>query len=152
MVDHAMRQNNAIQCAHLLGANLAPLLKHAKSLQQLNTKIIAELPETLSKHCFVMNFKGQILTLGTTSSAWAARLRFAASDLQKQLECQHSLQCQSIQVKVIPQGNPIAPALRGKRMELSMGNATLLAKTAKSIDHPELKEALFRLAANTREI
>ena len=152
MVDHAMRQNNAIQCAHLLGANLAPLLKHAKTLQQLNTKIVAQLPETLSKHCFVMNFKNQVLTLGTTSSAWAARLRFVAPDLLKQLECQHSLNCQSIQIRVIPQGDPIAPTASGERMKLSLGNASLLAKTAKTIDHPELKEALFRLAANTREI
>jgi len=145
-----MRQNNASPCAKILQNARQPLLKRARSLQRMEQAVLRLLPEDLAGHCSVMNLKREILILGVRSSAWAARLRFAAPELLKQLQCQLSLNVAAIDVRVIPEKLDIQPASR-KAASISLDNANLLAQTAEDVDHPELREALYRLAAKTRE-
>lgn len=145
-----MRQNNASPCAKILQHAGLPLLKRARSLQRLEQAVLRLLPEDLGAHCSVMNLKREILILAVRSSAWAARLRFAAPELVKQLQCQLSLNVVAIDVRVIPEKRDIPPPSR-KPAPLTMDNANLLAQTAEGVDHPELREALYRLAAKARE-
>ena len=145
-----MRKNNASPCANILQNAGLPLLERARSLQRLEQAVLRLLPEDLVAHCSVMNLKRETLILGVRSSAWAARLRFAAPELIKQLQCQLSLAATSIEVRVIPETLNIQPVSR-KPEAISMDNATLLAQTAENVNHPELREALYRLAAKARE-
>jgi len=145
-----MRQNNASPCAAILQNAGLPLLKRARSLQRLEQAVLRLLPKDLVAHCSVMNLKREILILGVRSSTWAARLRFAAPELIKQLQCQLSLDVAVIDVRVIPERLELQPVSR-KAAAISLDNANLLARTAEAVDHPALREALYRLAAKTRE-
>jgi len=145
-----MRQNKASRCAKIFQKAKLPLLERARSLQRLEQAVLGVLPESLAAHCSVMNLKRETLVLGVRSSAWAARLRFAAPELLKQLQCQLSLKVNAIDVRVMPEQQDIPPVSR-KPEGISMDNATLLAQTADAVDHPELREALYRLAAKARE-
>lgn len=145
-----MRKNNASPCAKILQNAGLPLLERARSLQRLEQAVLRLLPEDLAGHCSVMNFKKETLILGARSSTWAARLRFAAPELITQLQRQFSLAATSIEVRVIPEKLDIQPVSR-KPEGISMDNATLLAQTAESVDHPDLREALYRLAAKARK-
>lgn len=145
-----MYRKDAVPCSSILAAANLPLLDRARKLQRLEQAVLQLLPENLSAHCKVMNLKNEILILATTSSAWAARLRFATPDLLKQLECQHALRLRSIQLRIEPETIENQP-LKRPPARLSMASATLLAQTAQSVNHPALQEALYRLAAKARE-
>jgi len=144
-----MRQNNASSCSTIFQNAALPLLKRARSLQRLEQAVLRLLPDDLAAHCSVMNLKNEVLVLGVHSSVWAARLRFAAPELTKQLQCQLSLAITGIGVHIVPETLDIQPVSR-RPEGISMDNATLLAQTAEGVDHPELREALYRLAAKAR--
>ena len=147
-----MRQKKFVSCASIIEGSVRPLLESARKLQRLEEKICLLLPEGLAEHFSVMNLRNGILTLSTTTPAWAARLRFSAPELLTQLTTQYKLQLQTVQVRILPQSSPDAEPACPNPMKLSMQNATLLAKTARTINHPELQEALYRLATNVRGI
>jgi len=144
-----MRQKIASSCFQILEDAALPVLERAHQLERLEQIVLRLLPENLIAHCKVINLRRETLILGATSSAWAARLRFSAPELAKQLRDQHSLEL-SVQVRILPQTTE-APALKRGQPKLSMQNATLLAETAKTIGHPGLQEALYRLAAKVRD-
>ncbi len=108
------------------------------------------LPDGLAAHCKVMNLRRETLVISATSPAWAARLRFAAPELVKQLRCQFSMNVHTIEVRVLPEAFEIQSVIREKP-EMSAASANLLAQTAQGVDHPGLREALYRLAAKTRD-
>lgn len=147
-----MRKKKLISCASIIEDSARPLLERSRKLQRLEEKICQLLPEGLAEHCRIMNLKNGILTLSTTAPAWAARLRFSAPELLLQLRRRYAMQLQTVEVRILPQSSTEAESVSAHPMELSMQNATLLAKTARTIDHPELQEALYRLATNAREI
>ncbi len=144
-----MRQNNASPCAKILRQARQPVLERARSLQRLERAVLGVLPQDMAAHCSVMNLKKETLVLGVRSPAWASRLRFAAPRLLKQLQCQLSLEVRRLDVRVIPEREEI-PLPSRRPVGMSLDNATLLARTADSVDHPQLREALYRLAAKTR--
>ena len=116
---------------------------------RLEQAVLQLLPADLGAHCKVVNLKQEILILATTTPAWAGRLRFAVPDLLKQLKCQHHLAVRRVELKIYPESDNYQPVKRNP-LQISLRNAELLAKTAQSISHPELQEALYRLAAKTR--
>ncbi len=144
-----MRQKTATRCSQILNRAALPILQRAGKLVRLEQAVLQLLPADLGAHCKVVNLKQEILILATTSPAWAGRLRFATTDLIRQLKHQHQLEVRRIEVKIYPESDNIQPVKRNT-MQLSLSNAELLAKTARSIKHPELQEALYRLAAKTR--
>ena len=146
-----MRQKKATSCSLILQNARLPILERAKKLQRLEQAVLQLMPADLAAHCTVMNLKNEILVLATTSSAWAARLRFAAPDLVKQLGCQHALNLRGIQVRIEPEISQIQED-KSHPPRLSMASGALLAQTAQTIKHPALQEALYRLAANARDI
>ena len=145
-----MRQKDALPCSRILAAAALPILERARHLQQLEQAVLQLLPDNLSAHCNVQNLKSEILVLSTSSPAWAARLRFVAPDLIKQLECHLAQTIRTIKVKIEPETLKIQSVKRQKP-KLSLASGTLLAQTANSVNHPALQEALYRLAANARD-
>lgn len=145
-----MRQKDAVPCSRILANAAFPILERARRLQRLEQAVLRLLPENLSAHCTVQNLKSEILVLATSSPAWAARLRFAAPDLIKQLECQLALTIRTIQLRVEPETVEIQ-LVKSRQPKLSLASGTLLAQTANSVNHPALQEALYRLAAKARD-
>jgi len=127
------------------------MLERAKKLQRLEQAVLQLLPADLAAHCKVMNLKNEILVLATSSPTWATRLRFASPELIKQLRCQYSLKLSAVQARIQPQALEIHE-VRSHQLKLSMASGTLLAQTARSIKHPALQEALYRLAAKARDL
>ena len=145
-----MRHKDPVPCSRFLANAALPILERARRLQRLEQAVLRLLPENLSAHCTVQNLKNEILVLATSSPAWAARLRFVAPDLIKQLECQLALTIRTIQVRIEPETLDIQPVKR-QQPKLSLASGILLAQTANSINHPALQEALYRLAAKARD-
>lgn len=145
-----MSRNNATACYLLLETAALPLVERARKLLRLEQTVLKILPNDLSARCKVLNIRNKILILETPSSAWAARLRFAAPELLRQLQSRAALNLDALQVRVRP-APPESPVARRSQPKISMESGTLLAQTANGIEHRELKEALFRLAAKARE-
>ena len=146
-----MRHKNATPCSLILQNARLPMLERAKKLQRLERAVLQLLPSELVAHCKVMNLKNETLVLAASSSAWAARLRFVAPELIKQLECQHALNLRTVQIRIEPEVAEIQ-TVRHRKPTLSMASGTLLAQTAQNVNHPALQEALYRLAAKARNL
>lgn len=146
-----MPQDKTATCAQLLKSAAVPLIERARKLSRLEQAVLRLLPENLAVHCKVLNLKNETLILSADSSAWAARLRFAEPALIKQLECQFPGLVRSTQVRIQPVSIETPPKKR-QEFTLSIKSGDLLAGTAQDIDHPELQEALYRLAAKARDI
>ena len=125
------------------------MLERARKLQRLEQAVVGLLPQDVAAHCSVMNLKNETLVLVAPSSAWAARLRFAVPGLAKQLDDQFALKLRDIQVRVQPETHEIQ-SIRRPKPRLSLTSGSLLAQTAQAVDHPALREALYRLAAKAR--
>ncbi|MCO6414226.1 MAG: DUF721 domain-containing protein [Thiogranum sp.] len=145
-----MPRKDAVSCIKILEQAALPMLDRAQKLKLLEQTVLGLLPDNLAGHCKVVNLKNETLILATTSSAWAMRLRFAGPELLKQLRCQLPVKLKSLQVKVQPEAEETPLPLRPKP-KLSMQNATLLVQTANTVDHPDLKEALYRLATKASD-
>jgi hypothetical protein len=145
-----MRQKNTVSCCQILDNARLPLLERARKLQRLERAVLGLLPENLAAHCSVMNMKNEILILAVPTSAWAARLRFAGPELVKQLKGQFALSLRSVQIRIQPETVEIQ-SIRRPQLKLSLASGTLLVQTAQTVNHPALREALYRLAAKARE-
>jgi hypothetical protein len=145
-----MPRKNATRCSRILDDAAFPLVERAQKLLRLEQTVLRLLPDDLSLHCNVMNFKSKTLVLGATSPAWAARLRFAGPELVRQLQAHCSLDIAMLQIRIRPESSENRPICRAKP-KLSLESGTLLAQTAQNIEHRGLKEALFRLAAKARD-
>ncbi len=120
------------------------LTAQVRQLAAIDRQVKACLPADLAKHCQVAGYGNGSLRLATDSPAWAARLRFQALQLVKQLTNQGMAGLHSVQVRIIPQA--IKPKLPSRKPHLATENAQLLEQTAKTIDDPGLAQALRRLA------
>ena len=145
-----MRQKDTVSCCQILNNARLPLLERARKLQRLEKAVLGLLPEDVAVHCKVMNLKNEILVLAAPSSAWAARLRFAGTELVRQLRGQHAMKLRSVQIRIQPEADTIQ-SIKQPQLKLSLASGTLLAQTAQAVEHPALREALYRLAAKARE-
>jgi hypothetical protein len=146
-----MPHRSAATCIKLLESAAVPLLERARKLVLLEQAVLRLLPENLAGHCKVLNLKKETLVLSVNSSAWAARFRFAEPELVTQLQCHFPGLVRSVQVRIQSPSVKCSPKERS-RLKISMENADILAQTARDINHPDLQEALYRLAAKAREI
>lgn len=144
-----MPRKTATTCSRILENAAFPLLERAQKLLRLEQTVLRILPEDLATHCKVLNLRNKALIVSAPSSAWAARLRFAAPELMRQLRSAYSLDVETLQVRIRPPTAEPRPSRR-TRPELSLASANLLAQTAQNIEHHGLQEALFRLAAKFR--
>lgn len=146
-----MRHKTACSCSDLLEQARLPIIERARKLSRLEQAVHQILPPELVAHCKVLNLRNETLVLSTSSPAWAARLRFVAPELIKQLKCQFALQVRGADLRVEPETNEKQEVTKST-LHLSLRSATLLARTAEGVKYPPLQEALLRLAAKTREI
>jgi len=144
-----MPRKEATTCSRILENAAFPLVDRAQKLLRLEQTVLRILPEDLSLHCKVLNLRNKTLIVSAPSSAWAARLRFAAPELVSQLQSHWSLDVDTLQIRIRADVGETRPA-RHSQAKLSLESGTLLAQTAHNIDHRGLQEASLRLAAKAR--
>lgn len=130
----------------LLGSQYSRLVSQARALMALETRLQALLPEPLKAHCRLLAVRGDILVLAADSPVWAARLRFHAPQLVKQLNRTQTVTLHTIQIRVRPPER-IVPAQRRQSMpRRSKNSTTALQQVAQTVSDAGLKTALLRLA------
>jgi len=63
------------------------------------------LPPRLIDHVISAGLQDGCLTLGTSSAAWASRLRYVKNELQIQLKQDHRLDIESVKIRVVNPGS-----------------------------------------------
>ncbi len=106
------------------------------------------LPEPLNTHCRVLAVRDETLILATNSPVWAARLRFHAPLLVKQLYDRGTVKLRTVRVRVRPPEKALAPPPVRRQAALRPGKSGVAAlqQAAQTISDPGLKTALLRLA------
>lgn len=131
------------------GTGIGKLLDRAALLRELTTRVRRHLPAELAQRCEVVGLRDKHLILLTHSPVWAARLRFAAADLGKQLASEGIRGIRRTEVRVTPAATPGKPDRRRHAVRLSNENARLIRQTASGIRDRKLADALCRLAKKT---
>lgn len=106
------------------------------------------LPENLMKHIVFVRIDQRAAKITVTSSAFAVRIRFHSRDIQRQLSQDGPIN--SVTLHVLPAGT-VLPAPRPSEREnpkASEKTVTGIRQVANSIDAPDLKQSLERLAKN----
>jgi hypothetical protein len=140
--------NQPLKINHLLGTGrLAGLLARSREQRKLDALLSELLPEPLNAHCHILSISNSILVLAADSPVWAARLRFHAPQLARQLVQRMSAKRLTIHVRVRPPETalPVPPRKPVSGRPGRQGVAAL-QQAAQSVSDPELKTALLRLA------
>lgn len=139
--------NNPLQINKVSGGKYAYLVGRARTLMELGVLLHELLPAPLNEHCQVLAIKDETLILASHSPVWAARLRFHAPVLLKQLSNQQTVKLSTVRVRVKPpeKTSPTAPRRQAGLFPGKTG-AAALRQAAQSISDPGLKTALLRLA------
>ena len=138
--------NNPLQINKLLGGKYAYLVTRAKTLMELEALLHELLPEPLKEHCRVLAIRDETLVLATSSPVWAARLRFHAPLLVKQLSDHQTVKLHTVRVRVRPPEKASPPPRRQAALHPGKAGAAALQQAAQTISDPGLKTALLRLA------
>ena len=138
--------NNPLQINKLLGGKYASLITRAKILMELEVLLHELLPAPLKEHCRVLAIRDETLVLATNSPVWAARLRFHAPLLVKQLSDYQTVKLRTVRVRVRPPENRSPPPRRQAALRPGKAGAAALQQVAQTISDPGLKTALLRLA------
>ena len=147
-----MKKNQpALICSILGDSQAARLMAGASALAKLDALVQDLLPLPLDEHCRVMSLRGDTLVMAVDSPVWAARLRFHAPKLVKQLAGIQTAKLRTVQVRVRPVDPPPAARQMPRAPGLSAGNALALEQTAQGVSDAGLKAALLRLAARRRD-
>jgi hypothetical protein len=139
--------NQPLKINKLLGTGvLAGLLARSRNLRKMDILLAQLLPAPLNSHCRILNIRNTILVLAADSPVWAARLRFQAPQLVKQLAQHLSEKRCTIHVRVRPpETDMVVPPQKPVIRPGTQGRAAL-QQAARSVSDPELKSALLRLA------
>ena len=126
---------------------LATSKKHQKILSQIKQIFESNLHDhSLAEHCVFAQLDDNHLRLFTDSSIWASRFRFQSRSLLQALN-QTGLQIKKIDVRVIPPTSiPSFQKHSEPAKKVSADTASNIMDTADSINDPDLKSALQRLA------
>jgi hypothetical protein len=140
--------NNPLQIRKLLGGSqYSRLVTQARTLMALQELLHELLPEPLKTHCRLLAIRQETLVLAADSPVWAARLRFHAPQLVKQLSRSQTVKLLTIQIRVRPVES-IVPAGRHKTaIQCSKDSAAALQQVAQTVSDSGLKTALLRLAS-----
>ena len=138
--------NNPLQIKQLLGGKYAYLLTRARILMEMEVLLHELLPAPLKEHCRVLAIRDETLVLATSSPVWAARLRFHAPLLVKQLSDHQTMKLRTVLVRVRPPEKSAPPRRRQAALRPGKAGAAALQQAAQTISDPVLKTALLRLA------
>ncbi len=128
------------------GGRYTQLLSRARELMALDKRLHELIPTPLNEHCRTLTISGTTLILAADSPVWAARLRFHASRLVKQLADYPRLNVRAVRVRVRPPARLSPPIKRHTMSALTSRGAASLKQAALSISDPALKAGLLRLA------
>ena len=123
-------------------SSLRHLLDYARRIEELNTRFLRILPQSLSEHCNVVNLRQQHLVVTADSPAWGAKLRMLTPMLTAQL----GEEIQGITIRIAPPHRHAAEPHTPRRTIMSAQTATLIQEYAQSVSDPDLRRALRRLA------
>ena len=144
-----MRSNKPLRINKLLGkSELARLLDRARALKKLDAELHDLIPPPLRDHCRILSIRDDTLVLAADSPVWAARLRFQAAQLVKQLTHRRTVNLRTVRVRVRPpESRHKAPPAR-KHIPVSRKSFHTLRQAAREITDPRLRAALLRLAGH----
>lgn len=137
----------------LLGkkGEVAQLVTQGRHLQRLTRLLQNELDPALAPHCCVGGLAPPQLTIVVDSPAWSTRLRFQSTGLIRQINKKYKefQGVSRIDIKIYParvqrRTPPPVPRL------ISPGAAKSITQMANSLDNPNLKQALLRLASRAK--
>lgn len=117
-------------------------------LAKIDRLLKSALPSLLADYCQVKSCSTRELTIEAYSQAVATHLRFSSPKLLEKLQRQEELsklEIITIRVGTVPQKITLNTPAR-KPNKVSQANCELLHATAESMESPELKGALERLA------
>ena len=129
------------------GSRYTQLLSRARELMTLDKMLHELIPTPLNEHCTALNVAGTTLILAADSPVWAARLRFHAPQLVKQLTSDHTVDIRAVRIRVRPADRPAPAKKHQNRPKRSPLGAAALKQAACSISDSTLKSALLRLAS-----
>jgi hypothetical protein len=126
---------------------LADLYNRSLAMIELQDSIRHELGAPLNEHLYIANFSPETITVFTDSSAWAAKLRFHATEILAIARHKPGfVTLKTVHVRISPMltsktgiENPVA---------LSPATAELLRRTAETINDTELRTSLLQLSLN----
>ncbi len=153
-----MKDTDTKSISSLLQPNhrdLQTVLSKVKAIQTLNQTIIPMLDESLQKYCQVANLTNGVLVLLTANGSVATQMRYTIPDLLKKLRGNPSLRhIREVQCKVRPpvEVDVVRGGVKTKRKKvalLSTETAETLMDMAETIEDPELRAAMQRIAQNT---
>jgi hypothetical protein len=124
--------NNPLQINNLLGrSQYSRLVSQTRILVALETLLQELLPD---------------LVLAADSPVWAARLRFHAPQLVKQLNRSQTVKLRTIRIRVRPPERLVPAERRKATIHRSKNSTAALQQVAQTVSDPGLKSALLRLA------
>ncbi|MEN8205463.1 MAG: DciA family protein [Pseudomonadota bacterium] len=139
--------NNPLPIRKLLGGSrYSRLVSQARILMALETLLQELLPEPLKAHCHLLAIRDETLVLAADSPVWAARLRFHAPQLVKQLRHSQTVKLRTVRIRVRPPERPIPTERRKSVIQSSKNSTAALQQVAQTVSDPGLKTALLRLA------
>ena len=140
--------NQPVKINNLLrSGSISKLLGQARMLHTPDEQVRAQLPDNLQPHCQVLSLHDRTLVLATDSPVWAARLRFHAPRLVKQLTRQRIMSVRNIRVRVTPPEKTMTSARKiAPGQEQGRLRAAALKQAAQTVSDPRLKSALLRLS------
>ena len=139
--------SNPLKIRKLLGeSQYSRLVSQARALMALEALLQELLPQPLNTHCRLLAIREETLVLATDSPVWAARLRFHAPQLVKQLSHTQNVKLRTVRVRVRPPERNVPTEHRKSTIQCSKESKAALQQVAQSISDPGLKTALLRIA------
>jgi hypothetical protein len=130
----------------LADTRLAPLVQRAMMLGELDTKMRQSLSPTLAAHCRLANVTDRQLVFLVDAPVWKAKLRLEGPLLQE-LAAAAGFAARTLVVKVFPEGWTESSVEPTAGRPLSSAARESLRATALSINDPELRAQLLKLAS-----
>ena len=127
--------------------SLRRLLDYARGIEEWNSRFRHMLPEPLSEHCYVVNFRHQQLIVTVDSPAWGTRLRMLIPQLTTQL----GESVKGITFRIAPLSQDGSHPSQTQRTAMSRETANLLRDCSQGLSDPGLRQALRRLARHAQD-
>jgi hypothetical protein len=126
----------------------ADLLRHARLLEAMTSRLRLQLPTQVAEHCWVGGVRDRTLVVVTDSASFAVATYYQQHDILKRInsDFQADLRRPLIKLKTKVAKLPRATKKPLVRPKLSADNARGLDFAAANITDPELKSALTKLA------
>lgn len=133
--------------------DLAMLITRTRQLRRWTGLFRGNLDPELAPHCYLGRVDDSDLTVYVDNAVWATRLRFEAPQLIPKLRQSNPVfaKLNNIKVKVlVPNQNDKKKSHQAVGPTMSADNANGISVLSKSIEDPELQQALQRLARHAK--